>query len=349
MTESPQQPNYDVAIIGAGPTGLAAAMTLQKAGITRVIVLDREPEAGGAPRHCGHPAFGLREFKRLEAGPAYARKMVATAREMGIDVALKNSVVALGPAGQLVIATPAGVSGLAAKRVLLATGIRETPRSALMVSGARGLGICNTGALQAMFYLKNLIPFHRPVVVGTEIVSFSALATCKKAGIQPVAMIEESRQPTLRWPIHHASRWFGVPLLLKTEIVNIVGNDRVEAVQVTDENTEVREIHCDGVLFTGRFTPESALVRMSHLDHDPHTGSPSTDQFGRCTDPAYYAAGNVVQPCSGKGSRPSVPVYYTAGNLPNPVKVAGKCWSEGQLAALNIARDLSGGLPILRP
>ncbi len=97
----------------------------------------------------------------------------------------------LGSGGELSIVSPAGSRKLAAKRVLLATGILETPRSARLVSGNRALGICTTGVLQSMVYLKNRIPFRRPVVVGTEIVSFSALLTCRDASIQPVAMLEE--------------------------------------------------------------------------------------------------------------------------------------------------------------
>ena len=46
------------------------------------------------------------------------------------------------------------------------------------------------GALQAMVYLAGQAPFRRPVIVGTELVSFSALLTCRHAGIRPAAMIE---------------------------------------------------------------------------------------------------------------------------------------------------------------
>ena len=50
--------DYDVAIIGAGPSGIAAALALAQRGVGRVIVLEREAEAGGIPRHCGHKTFG---------------------------------------------------------------------------------------------------------------------------------------------------------------------------------------------------------------------------------------------------------------------------------------------------
>jgi thioredoxin reductase len=174
-----------------------------------------------------------------------------------------------------------------------------------------------------MVYLKNLIPFRNPLVVGTEIVSFSALLTCKKAGIKPAALIEEKSSPSILWPFHHAAGWFGVPLFLSTKINKIMGKDRVENVRVTDKNGNHRDIACDGVLFTGLFTPESTLARMGHLLIDFGTGSPMVDRFGRCSDPVYYAAGNLLP----------------------PLNMGLNCWRAGRRAGRWIARDLAGTLP----
>ncbi len=318
---SPKHKNYDVMIIGGGPAGLSAATTLKKSGIERVVVLDREPEAGGIPRHCGHPPFGIKEYRRVMKGSAYAGRLVQTAREVGVEIALKTTVIGLHPEGLLSIVSPEGSMELKAKRVLIATGARETPRSARLVSGDRPLGICNTGALQSMVYLKNIVPFQRPLVVGTEIVSFSALFTCRKAGIKPVAILEEKNKPTVAWPIYYVARVLGVPLHMNTRIENILGTDRVTGVQIADRNGNKKEINCDGVLFTGRFTPESSLARMSHLEIDKETGCLLVDQYGRCSDPAYYAAGNILY---------------------QPVEVAGKCWNKGRMTAGWITEDLVG-------
>ena len=191
----PLQKKYSVIIVGSGPSGIAAAITLKKLGIDNIIVLEREAIAGGVPRHCGHIAFGFKPYKRILTGPQYAAKNIALAKNLGVTIQTNTTVMALGESGTLSLLDKSGTYTIQATRVLIATGTRELPRSARFVSGDRAIGIYNTGALQGMVYLKNKIPFKRPLIVGTEIVSFSALLTCKKAGIKPVAMIEENPRP----------------------------------------------------------------------------------------------------------------------------------------------------------
>jgi len=292
----------DVLVIGAGPAGLAAAIKLRQRGVKQVVVLDREECAGGVPRHCGHPPFGMREFHRVLTGPQYAKRLVERASLAGVKILTRHSVTRLLEGGELQVATPEGILKVVAKRVLIATGVRETPRSARLVTGARPLGITTTGALQSMHYLKGLAPCKRPVVVGTELVAFSSLMTAFSAGIKPVAMIEKGARITARHPCELLPWFKRVPVLLNTELESILGIESVEGVKVRDAQTgKSRVIECDGVIFTGQFTPEATLGRMSHLVVDPDSAGLQVDQFGRCSDPAYFAAGNILRPVETAG------------------------------------------------
>ena len=310
----------DVVVIGGGPAGLAAAVELRRQGIPSVVVLERDTAAGGIPRQCAHPPFGVREFGRILSGMAYARKIVSRAERFNVDIRVRHSVVALHPAGELSVATPKGTFTLRAGRVLIATGVRETPRSTRLVSGGRPSGIFTTGTLQSMVNLQGLMPCHRPLIIGTELVSFSALHTARGAGMKPVAMIEAGSRITARRPVDLYPRILGVPLHYSTEIAEIHGQDWVEGVSLRNAQGDLRDIDCDGVLFTGRFVPESALVRQSHLELDPHSGGPVIDQFGRCSDPAYFAAGNLLR----------------------PVETAGWSFREGEAVAKWIWDDMTG-------
>jgi NADPH-dependent 2,4-dienoyl-CoA reductase/sulfur reductase-like enzyme len=315
----------DVIVVGAGPAGLATATQLKALGVTDVIVVDREQQAGGVPRHCGHPPFGMREFGRVLTGPAYARRLVERAQHAGVEFRLGCSVVAIDLAGKIVItcASSRGPLRIVAKRVVLATGVREAPRAARLISGERPLGVLNTGALQSYAYLQNLVPFRRPIIVGTELVSLSSLLTCRKIGAAPVAMIEDRDRPTVRRLSMLLPRLLGVPVRYGTHIVDIKGKGRVEAVTLRRTDGTLEDMVCDGVLFTGRFTPEATLARAAGLEIDSGTGGPTIDQFARTSEPRIFAAGNVL----------------------HPVETAGWSWREGQRVAEFAAADLAGRLP----
>ena len=313
----------DVAIVGGGPSGLSAAIELRRLGVSRVVVIEREPQAGGIPRHCGHPPFGLREYARVYTGPDYARRNVEEALKAGVDIRLQHSVTRLGDDGLLEVATPDKAIIIQAGRVLSATGARETPRSARLVGGDRPLGVINTGALQSYLYLEHLKPFERPLIVGTELVSLSAVLSCRRAAIKPVAMIESNARATARWPLSLFPRLCGVPMHFGAQLLEIHGTGRVEGASVRLANGSVRQLDCDGVLLTGCFIPESSLVRMSNLKLDLKSGGPEIDQYGRCSDPVYFAAGNLLR----------------------PVETAGWSFREGRKIAAMMVKDMHGQLP----
>ena len=312
-----------VAIIGAGPSGLSAAIRLKQLGASSVVVIEREAQAGGIPRHCGHSPFGMREFHRLLSGAKYASKLINQAKNLGVEICLNTSVTKCATGGLLTLSGPDGLLTLRAEKIILCTGNRETPRSTRLVSGSRPMGIVTTGALQSTVYLKGRRPFKRPVIVGTELIAFSALLTCRHANIKPVAMIESNNRVTICKAAVLLPRLMGIPLHLNASIESIHGKDRVEAIEIKNNADEVRLIDCDGIIFSGKFVSESSLIRASHLQLDSGSGGPLVDQYNRCSDPDYFACGNIL----------------------HPVDTAGWCWAEGRRVAGFVSAELHGQIP----
>ena len=315
--------SYQVAIVGAGPGGLAAATELRRLGVERVVVIERESAAGGIPRHCGHSPFGMREFHRLLRGPEYARRLAARAVDLGVELKLSTTVTGIGRRGRLELSSDLGREEIDALRVVVSTGNREMPRAARIVSGTRPLGVITTGALQLMTYQRQRLPFRRPVIVGSELVSFSALLTCRHFGIRPVAMLERESRITALRVAGLLPPLLGTRLLTATELVAIQGGERVTGVEIRQPGSKPRHIDCDGVIFSGNFVAESSLVRASHLQLDAASNGPLVDQFNRCSDPDYFACGNLL----------------------HPVDTAGWCWAEGQRLARDVKASLEDELP----
>ena len=336
----PDAAPIDIVVVGSGPAGLAAAAAARRAGAGRVVLLERQAEPGGVPRQCGHSPYGMREFHRVMGGRAYARRLVDDARAAGVEIRCGQSVVGLetgvdagdvdvGDAGtwapepRLRTVSSDGHATLAPRAVIVATGVRETTRAAALLPGQRPGGILNTGALQDLVYLRGRVPFRRPVVLGSELVTMSALITCATHGIRPVALIESAARPILRAPLNWLPRTLGVPVLLGAEIVDVDGQDRVRGVRARLADGTERGFECDGLLLTGRFVPEASLLRGAGAAMDARTQGPRIDACGRTSLPGVYAVGNVLR----------------------GVETAGWAWAEGRRVARAAVRDLAGARP----
>jgi NAD(P)H-nitrite reductase large subunit len=251
------------------------------------------------------------------SGATYVRRLVDRASTAGVDIRLRHSVTGLeGTTVQAM--SPDGSTSIVARRVVIATGIREASRAGLLMPGQRPLGVLTTGALQDYIHLRNLAPFRRPVIVGSELVTMSAILTCRSGDIRPVAIIEDEARPRVGYPTGLFPRLMGIPVHYRTTIEDIIGTRRVEAIRLRHGDGSTLLVECDGVLLTGRFTPESSLARMSGIMIDARTGGPAVDTTGRTAADGVYAAGNVLR----------------------AVRTAGQCWSEGRRVAQAIVHAL---------
>lgn len=309
----------EIVIIGAGPAGLSAAAEFHRHGYGRsVTIIEREEYAGGIPRHCGHRTFGLREFGRLMTGPDYAKRMNDQIGDGELETGV--TVLNIDEKGSLRITgkTKDGAMGeriISARHILLCTGTRETPFSQRPIGGNRVDGIMNTARLQQQIYLYGEKPdFSSPIILGGELVAFSAILTLSYVGIQPRALIEENSSdiPFMDWA---ARIFYGVPILSRTKILGTIGKNKLEAIHI-DRGFGPEEIKCDALILSGQFRPENALLMEGTLKINPQKG-PQIDHHWRCSNPIYYSAGNIL------------------GDL----RTAGNCWRQGKEAAQAIIKD----------
>lgn len=286
----------EVLVIGGGPAGLSAAAALAPA--CRVLVLDREPEAGGIPRHSDHTGYGVRDLRTVTTGPRYARRLVDAALASGAEVRTEATVTGWAGERTVEVTTPQGRLAVTADAVVLATGARERPRTARLVAGDRPAGVLSTGLLQNLVHLQHRSPGTRAVVVGSELVSWSAVLTLREAGCSTVLMTTErphgESYAALRVP---ASTGLRVPVATRTRVVRVVGRDRVEGVDLEDLATgRRRHVPCDTVVFTGDWIPDHELARLGGIDLDPATKGPRVDARLRTSAPGVFAIGNLVHP-----------------------------------------------------
>ncbi|MDF2826015.1 MAG: pyridine nucleotide-disulfide oxidoreductase [Mycobacterium sp.] len=286
---------WDVAIVGGGPAGLTAAAALSEH--LKVVVLERENEAGGIPRHSDHPGYGIRDMARFISGPEYARRLVRNAG--GATIRTQTMVTGWLDERTLEVTSPRGREELTAGAVVLATGARERPRPARLIPGDRAAGVYTTGHLQNVVHLKHGKVGTRAVVIGAELVSYSAVLTLKHAGCHTVLMTSRYAGPESYGLFNLAGR---TPLLnthvaTRTRLTRIIGKPTVEAVEIEDLDTGARRtVECDTVVLTGDWIPDHELARSAGLDIDPGTLGPAVDTAYRSSRPGVFAIGNLLHP-----------------------------------------------------
>ena len=287
--------NVDVLVVGAGPAGLAAAVELRRQGVERVLIAEREPEAGGVPRHCAHTGFGLRDLRRILTGPAYARHYAEAAAAAGADLRCGTTVTQLTSDLRATLTSPAGIEHVRARAVLIATGCRERPRPARLIPGDRPPGVLTTGELQQRVLLGEQLP-GRALIVGAEHVSFSAILTLAHAGARVVALVTDQprHQSYAAFRLGALARW-QIPVWTSTRVSRVNGRDELDSVELTDVRTgNVRQVGCRTLVFTGDWIPDHELARMAGVAISPGTAGPAVDTALRTSVPGVFAAGNVI-------------------------------------------------------
>lgn len=289
----------DVVIVGAGPAGLTAAAALARGSDLNVVVLERESEAGGIPRHSDHPGYGIRDLRTFISGPAYARRLTRGAADAGAIIRTRATVTGWVDDMTLAVTSPAGRTDITARAVVLATGARERPRPARLIPGDRASGVYTTGQLQNLVHLKHRWVGRRAVVVGAELVSYSAVLTLKHAGCQTVLMTTTYPSPESYGVFNLAGRTplMGVRMARRTRVTRIFGKPDVTGVEVEDLDTQQRRtVPCDTVILTGDWIPDHELVRMTGLDIDTGTLGPVVDTALRTSRTGVFAIGNLLHP-----------------------------------------------------
>ena len=77
--------NFDVVVIGGGPSGLASAIEADKE-CAKVLLVDREKLLGGILKQCIHDGFGLTRYKKQMSGPSYAELDILALRESTVEI-----------------------------------------------------------------------------------------------------------------------------------------------------------------------------------------------------------------------------------------------------------------------
>ena len=292
-----------LAIIGGGPAGLAAACAAYDAGLRDILILERDRELGGILNQCIHNGFGLHHFKEELTGPEYAGRFLEMLRETSVTVLSDTMVLDVTPEKHVCcVNTIDGYQEIAAQAVVLAMGCRERTRGAISIPGTRCSGIFTAGASQRYVNIEGYMVGKRIVILGSGDIGLIMARRMTLEGAKVLACVELMPYSSgLNRNIVQCLHDFDIPLYLSHTITDIQGKDRLERVVVSEVGPDRRPIpgtemvfDCDTLLLSVGLIPENELTRRAGIDMDRRTNGPRVFENMETSIPGVFACGNVV-------------------------------------------------------
>jgi len=291
----------DVAVIGGGPAGMAAALAARKQGAETVII-ERDERLGGILNQCIHNGFGLHYFGEELTGPEYAYRFEKEIENSGIKVMLGSFVLELRKDKTLlVVSAEEGVLEIKPKAIVLAMGCRERSAGAIQLTGRRIDGIWTAGFAQRLCNIEGKMVGKNVVILGSGDIGLIMARRMTFEGANVIMVCEKmAYSGGLRRNIVQCLEDFDIPLLLSTTVTRVVGTKRVEGVYIadvvdgkTDFSTE-RFVKCDTLLLSVGLIPETDILEDCGIERDKRTGSVICDEFRHTSLDGVFACGNVL-------------------------------------------------------
>ncbi len=292
-----------LAIIGGGPAGLAAAIAARESGVEDILIIERDKELGGILNQCIHAGFGLHTFGQELTGPEYAHRFIEKVEELHIPYLLRTMVLDLSAERALTVTGPeTGLVQIQAEAVVLAMGCRERPRGALNIAGCRPAGIYSAGTAQRLVNMEGFMPGKNVVILGSGDIGLimARRMTLEGAKVHAVAEVLPY-SGGLKRNIVQCLEDFDIPLYLSTTVVNIHGRERLEGVTLAqvDANRKPisgteRFIPCDTLLLSVGLLPENELSSAAGVRLSGVTGGPEVTDRLATSISGVFACGNVL-------------------------------------------------------
>lgn len=291
----------DIAIVGAGPAGLCAAIEAGKLG-AKVLLIDENRLVGGQLFKQIHKFFGSRNHMAGVRGFDIGNRLLEQIQKLpNITLMMNASVYGVFGGDHLGVFDELGSYEVHAKRYIIAAGGIENN---LSFPGSTLPGVMGAGAAQTMINVNHVLPGKRIVMVGSGNVGLIVSYQLMQAGAQVVALVEAA--PHVGGYGVHASKISrnGVPILTGHTVIEAHGETELESVVIAQVNEQFKPIphtestiECDTLCLAVGLSPLSELAWMAGCKFvfEGSLGGhmPMHDEDMRTTNSSFFVAGDI--------------------------------------------------------
>jgi NADPH-dependent 2,4-dienoyl-CoA reductase/sulfur reductase-like enzyme len=300
----------DVAVVGAGPAGMAAASVCARAGLATVVF--DENAAPGGQVYRGISSGPLAQSELLGADYAQGRRLFDEFRASGARHEPGATVWSIGPELDIAISLRGETALASPVSVILATGAIERP---FPIPGWTLPGVLTLGGAQSLLKSSALVPSRPTVIAGTGPLVWMAASQMLAAGAPIAAILDTTPHENRLRALPHLpgflfSPYVGrairmllavngrVPVVPGVMELRASGSEKVESVSYRTADGNGRTLAADCLLLHQGVVPETHLAMAAGVPHrwDPVQlcWAPVVDAHGGTSVPGLLVAGDSV-------------------------------------------------------
>ncbi|WP_321530519.1 (2Fe-2S)-binding protein [uncultured Desulfuromonas sp.] len=301
--------HYDMIVIGAGPGGLAAAVTADKLGLSTLLV-DEQPEPGGQIYRSMERS--LPQNAHVLGKDYFAGKpLIESFRASSASYLPNTSVWNIDHAFNVDVISEAGSQRVRGQQLLFAVGAVERP---VPIPNWTLPGVMGAAAADILFKSSNMVPQGPVILAGSGPLLLLAACHLVDNGVEIAAMVETASlkdyfkaMPYLPGALRRSSyllkglqmrlkvRRASVPLYIGCRDLGVIGTEKAEGLRFTCSGKSY-EVSAATVLLHEGVVPNLRLSQLLNCEHEwyepQHYWRPVLDGWGQTSVPEISIAGD---------------------------------------------------------
>lgn len=302
---------YDLVIIGGGPAGMSCAISANNENVEKILLIEREEYLGGELNQTIHCSYGEDIFGHSVTASEYTQYFIDNIEQSNIELKLNTTVLSIKSDNRIYYVSPSeGMKVIKTKAIVLATGSREKFNCNVDIPVNKIAGVYTIGAAQRFINAQGYLPGKKIVILGSGDKEVLIARRLLVEGANVIAIIEPSNSLNCKTDksiriIDH----FHIPVRLNHNIIDILGDERIDGVVITRDSKAIESIECDSLLISLNRNSESELAKGLNLAIDKENDSILVNERFETSKKSIFACGNAIhcdelsKMCAEEGNR----------------------------------------------